>query len=296
MPSSIVLGTAQLGFSYGIANKIGQPDQALASEIIRTAWENGIMEFDTAQDYGESERVLGFAFKKLGISKKVRVISKINPSLDHCNLKTMSEALDSTLEKLGVPSLFGLMLHDEFLLSQWSHGIGDILLDFVESGKVKNTGVSVYSPDKALEALCTDGINMVQVPSNILDRRFQKEGVFELAKKKQKQVYIRSVFLQGLILMEPDDLPDHMLFARPVLDRIKSLAETLNITRHELAQGYLRAKVPEGKLVIGVDMPAQITENLNYWAKEPLVNLITLVEQSFENIDEKILNPSLWRS
>jgi len=208
----------------------------------------------------------------------------------------MSGALDETLAKLRVPSLYGLMLHDENLLSQWPHGIGDILQSFIASGKIKNAGISVYSPDKALEALHTDDINLVQVPSNILDRRFQKKGVFELAVKKKKQIYIRSVFLQGLILMEPDDLPDHMLFARPVLERIRSLAETLNITRHELALGYLKAKVQEAKLVVGVDTPAQITENLNYWAKKPLANLVAMVEQSFDHMDEKILNPGLWRS
>jgi aryl-alcohol dehydrogenase-like predicted oxidoreductase len=296
MPSSLVLGTAQLGFPYGIANITGQPDLVLASEIIRTAWENGIREFDTAQDYGESEKALGAAFAKLGIPKKARVISKINPSIDHCDLQMMSGALDASLEKLGVPFLYGLMLHDENLLGQWTHGLGDILQSFIASGKVKNAGVSVYSPDKALEALHIDGINLLQIPSNILDRRFQKKGVFELAVRKKKKIYIRSVFLQGLILMEPDDLPDYMLFARPVLERIKYLAESLNITRNELALGYLRAKVPEAKLVIGVDTPAQISENMNYWKKKPLVNLISMVEQSFDFMDEKILNPSLWRS
>lgn len=295
MTISLVLGTAQLGFPYGIANKTGQPDQALATEIIQTAWENGIGEFDTAQDYGESESVLGTAFDKLGISQKVMIISKINPSLDHINPQVILQALNSTLEKLGVSCLFGLMLHDENLLIQWSRGIGDVLRSFVASGKVEHLGVSVYSPDKAIEALCMEDIDLIQVPFNILDRRFQKKGVFELAAKKKKQVYIRSVFLQGLILMDPDDLPEYMSFARPLLYRIKSVADRLIVTRHELALGYLKAKVPEAKLVIGVDTPSQIKANVNYWMKTPLAGLVAMVEESFDHVDEKILNPSLWR-
>jgi len=296
MPSSLVLGTAQLGFPYGIANKIGQPDEVLATEIIATAWVNGIREFDTAQDYGVSEKVLGTAFAKLGIAQEARVISKINPALDHRNPQTMFRALDGTLDKLGVPCLFGLMLHDENLLSQWSQGVGDILWGFVASGKVKNLGVSVYSPDKAIEALWIEDINLIQVPFNILDRRFLKKGVFELAAMKKKQIYTRSVFLQGLILMEPDDLPENMFFAKPVLVRIKSFAENMNITRHELALGYLRAKTPDVKVVVGIDTPAQIKENVQCWMKEPLASLITMVEETFDHLDEKILNPSLWRT
>jgi len=55
--SHLVLGTAQLGLPYGIANQTGQPDQVVATAIIREAWNQGIREFDTAQGYGDSEQV-----------------------------------------------------------------------------------------------------------------------------------------------------------------------------------------------------------------------------------------------
>lgn len=293
--SSIVLGTVQLGLPYGVANKIGMPNQARVTDIIRTAWQIGIREFDTAQDYGVSENVLGIAFAKLGISGEAKVISKINPEIDHCDSKVMAKALDSSLEKLGVPSLFGLMLHKEDMLYNWSNGLKDILQGFIVSGKVKKLGVSVYSPDRALEALNIKEIDIIQVPSNILDRRFERQGVFELSEKKKRQVYIRSVFLQGLILMEPEDLPSNMFFAKPVLNKIKSLAHELNVTRHELALGYLKEKIPGAKLIVGVDTPEQIIENLMYWEKKPLSNLISLVLEYFPQLDEKILNPTLWR-
>jgi aryl-alcohol dehydrogenase-like predicted oxidoreductase len=292
--SSLVLGTAQLGFPYGIANKTGQPDQRTVRQIIRTAWDNGIKEFDTAQDYGDSEKVLGVAFAELGILKEAVVLSKINPKFDHCNFLSMSKALDESLDKLAVPCLAGLMLHNEDMLCQWSNGIEDILRGFVTAGKVKNIGVSVYSPEKALEALTIDGIDMIQIPSNLLDRRFEKKGVFELASRKKKQVYIRSVFLQGLILMDSKDLPAHMAFAKPILNKIKMLSQELNLTRHEIALGYLKEKFPKAKLIVGVDTPEQVIENVASWGKKPTNNIIPLVSKYFDQLDEKILNPSLW--
>lgn len=63
----LVLGTAQLGMSYGIANKTGLPDLATATAIVQTAWESGICEFDTAQAYGKSEQVLSQALSELGV-------------------------------------------------------------------------------------------------------------------------------------------------------------------------------------------------------------------------------------
>jgi aryl-alcohol dehydrogenase-like predicted oxidoreductase len=294
LSASLVLGTVQLGLSYGIANKTGRPDQSVVTDIVRTAWEKGVREFDTAQDYGMSEQALGAAFVQLGISKEAKLISKINPELDHGDPSIMKKALGESFEKLRVRCLWGLMLHKEELLCRWSKGLGDILKSFVALGKVEHLGVSVYSPDKALEALHTEGIDMIQVPSNILDRRFEKQGVFELAAKKEKQVYIRSVFLQGLILMDPENLSARMAFARQALRKVKSLSQELNLTRQELAIGYLKLRAPQAKLVIGAETPQQVVENVASWEKNPPEALMPLVLRNFDQLDEKLLNPSLW--
>lgn len=293
--TSLVLGTVQLGLPYGIANKIGQPSQDVAADVVRTAWASGIREFDTAQDYGTSEEILGKAFAQLGVSSQAKVISKIDPQIDHGNPQAMAKAIEGSLKRLGMPCLWGLMIHKEEFLSQWPKGMGKILRDFVTAGKVKHIGVSVYSPDRALEALNMEGIDMIQAPSNILDRRFEKKKFFEQAAQRKKQVYIRSVFLQGLILMEPDALSGDMLFARPVLEKITALARELKVTRNELALGYLKERIPGAKLLIGAQMPEQILENLLAWEKEPAANLVSLVLEHFDQVDEKILNPILWR-
>ena len=292
--SMLVLGTVQFGLHYGVANKVGQPDQMAVTEIVRAAWDQGVREFDTAQDYGVSEEVLGVAFAQLGIATEAKVISKVNPDIDHNDLRAMTAALDGSLKKLGVPCLEGLMLHQEGLLSQWHEGLGDILKSFVASGKVKRIGVSVYSPGKALEALSLDGIDIIQVPSNLLDRRFEKHGIFELACQKKKQIYIRSVFLQGLILMNLEDIPSRISSVKPVLEKINALASEFGLTRQELALGYLKTRMPEAKLIIGVDTVQQVLVNTMAWRKDSPAILQTRVTETFDLVDEKILNPVLW--
>ena len=109
----LVLGTAQLGLPYGIANQTGQPDQNIATAIIHEAWKNGIREFDTAQAYGNSEQALGKALGELGISSEAKIITKLHPNLDHLDASVLSNTLNQSLERLGVSSLFGIMLHRE---------------------------------------------------------------------------------------------------------------------------------------------------------------------------------------
>ncbi|MBF0119201.1 MAG: aldo/keto reductase [Desulfobacterales bacterium] len=290
----LVLGTVQLGIPYGIANSTGQPSQKVATSIIAEAWKNGICEFDTAQGYGISESVLGIAFSELGINTKVRVISKFNPQIDHLDQDAMLNAIEASIERLRISKLYGIMLHREELLSLWNKGLFEVLKKFVLTNKAERIGISVYTPEIAIEALQTDGIDMIQIPANIFDRRFENAGVFQLAEKKKKEVFIRSVFLQGLLLMDISMIPKKMSFAIPYIEKVDKLSKELRLTRHEIAFGYIKSAIPSAKIVFGAETKEQVIENLSAWQKDVSAFLSEKVKAIFPNVDEKLLNPSLW--
>ncbi len=293
---SLVLGTAQFGSNYGIANadKGGRPDQIAVNAIVQEAWGNGIQEFDTAQGYGESEQTLGKALSELGVSAEALIISKFDPALDHLNRNALSNALNESLSRLGVQSIYGMMLHRDEMLFLWDKGLSSILCDFVLSGRVKHVGVSVYSPDNAIQALNTEGVDIVQLPTNLLDRRFETAGVFRLANKKRKTIYIRSVFLQGLILMDTDEIPEKMSFAKPAIEKLESISHELKLSRKELALGYIKSEMPDAKVVFGANTPLHVKENMACWEGKLSPSSVDKVKKIFDSVDEKILNPTLW--
>jgi aryl-alcohol dehydrogenase-like predicted oxidoreductase len=290
----LVLGTAQLGLPYGIANRTGQPNQSVATDIIREAWENGIQEFDTAQGYGESEQVLGNSLLQLKLAGKVRVITKPHPQLDHLNPDVLENAIAASLKNIGVPQIYGIMLHREEMLPLWHKGLAETLSKLSAKGMFQKVGVSVYAPAKAIEAINTEGIDMVQIPTNILDRRFEKTDIFEIAKAKKKEVYIRSIFLQGLLLMDTGLIPDRMSFAKPVIEKLESLSKDFGLTRHEIALGYIKSEMPAARIVFGAEIKEQVTENLAAWQKDFPTGLNEKIRVSFSSVSERILNPSLW--
>ena len=292
--SRLVLGTAQLGMDYGVANTTGQPAYNTARSIVQEAWECGIREFDTAQAYGKSEKVLGRIIKDLGITSKAKVITKFAPDVDHSDRAALDKALKISMNNLGVESLYGLMLHREDMLDLWEKGLGRYLMGIVDSGRVSHVGVSVYSPEKAIQALNTEGISMVQLPTNIIDRRFERDGVFQLADDVGKTIYIRSIFLQGLLLMSIDSLPQHMRFAAQVLNRLNSLACDVGLNIKELCIGYIKNTFPHARLVFGAETQEQARENLKYWNMIWPDGLTQRIQTEFEDVDEMILNPSLW--
>lgn len=292
--SRLVLGTAQLGMPYGIANTTGQPDFETAVSIIKNAWEYGIREFDTAQAYGESETVLGRAFASLGISNDVRIITKLDPKLEPNQGQKIKRAINGSLERLQIPSLYGLMLHREEWLDNLNNGLGKTLRSLVLDGTVQHLGVSLYTPVKALRALALDILDMIQVPANILDHRFADAGVFTLADEKGKLVYIRSVFLQGLLLMKPEDLPSNMAFVKPTLSNIDNLCAKYKYTRQKIALLYIKGKYPQARIIFGAETPTQLELNLNIWEDNLTSNVEINELESLLIVDERIINPSRW--
>ena len=291
----LVLGTAQLGMNYGISNTTGQPNSKTAEMIVETAWESRIREFDTAQAYGESEKVLGHCLSRLGITNEVSIISKTHPDIDHLDLTKMQIALETSLNNLKCDHLYGYMLHKEELLNQWDKGLESILVNFVDKeALVKNIGISVYSPERAIQALKTDHISIVQLPSNILDRRFENAGVFELADRLQKTVYVRSVFLQGLLLMDVKDVPNKMEFVIPVMEKVESIVKEAGLSRHDLALGYAKKAYPNAKIVFGVETQEQLKNNLKSWERSLSLSFVERAKNEFNYVENKILNPVLW--
>lgn len=293
-PSRLVLGTAQLGMDYGIANKTGKPDMRMARDIVCTAWEGGIRHFDTAQGYGESEQVLGEILTELGVANQALIVTKLAPQIDHQNKKDMEVALRQSIEKLKLDRLYSVLLHKDEFLDIFSTGLADILKSFVTEGLVEKIGISFYSSAKARVALEQGIISILQVPANVCDHSFYEAGIFDLAEKKGAEIYIRSVFLQGLLLMDTDNLPVKMQYAAPIIQATEELCKELNMSRQELTLSYIKQKYPHAFVVIGTETKQQLVNNLAAWNSNQVLSITRRVDEIFANIDEKIINPTLW--
>lgn len=292
--SRLVLGTAQLGMPYGIANKSGKPDSRLAMAIVEAAWKGGIRRFDTAQGYGDSEKVLGLALHDLGISDQAQVISKLDPSLDYMDREAVKSAIHKSLDNLKISCLHGFMLHREEIINHFSEGIIDTLNDFINEGTIKNIGISVYSPERAIQAMQYESIKLIQLPANILDHRFRSHGVFDFAKQNKKEIYIRSVFLQGLILLTGSNIPDQMKFAKEVVEDLDAFCRENGICGRELAISYVKCRYPESYILFGAETVGQVEDNIVSWDYTVGEELMHMIDERYGHVDENIINPLRW--
>lgn len=300
--SKLMLGTAQLGGKYGIANVVGMPTKQECCDIIQHALSSGVESFDTAPGYGESEVRIGECLKELShMQTSARVVTKI-PSVHSLGLATEKErnrfvlsTIMASLKNLHRCQLDIVLLHDPKDMTLQNGEILKLLLDLKNRNVIKKIGVSIYDIndiDVYLELGCFDSI---QVPINIFDQRLLGNGLMEKLSRKDIEVFARSIYLQGLLLMDPENLPTQLRSAKKPLELLAKLSIDTRMPIKELSLLFVRDLPGLSKIIVGCETKDQLIDNLTLIEKPPLKEeTIREIYTLFSNIPIEIIDPRMW--
>jgi len=280
----MVLGTAQFGMDYGIANINGKPKKKEVFGILDLACEKGIRQFDTAPGYG-SEALLGEFIMANNLQDEAIVLTKI-PSLEGVSdyEKFIRTSLELSLKNLGC-SIDVLFFHnpaDSGLLLKYPQFFENLLRDY----PVLTLGVSVYET-KEVKVLSGCPFELAfQFPFNVLDRRFEHVNVPEGKR------YARSVFLQGL-LATPNGLRKGA--PRELSDLQKKYYQIINAQGLDpiaLAIYFVAKSEHTDYFLVGLDSEEQLQEIFNSsFDLNPLIKDFDLLLSTIHN---KWLDPRTW--
>lgn len=296
--SGVVLGTAQLGGLYGVANRSGVPDAASARALIEAAWEAGITTFDTAAAYGGSEAALGRALRELGIADEAVVITKVRPlSPEEAASASSSRAairasVTRSSELLGLPRIPVLMMHREVDAQRV-----DLAAELVAEGLCDHVGVSTSNePGPAAEFAKNPCIDALQVPLNVLDPRHRVAGTFSASAEHDVTVFVRSVFLQGLLLMPERNIHPLLRGIVPARRALQAVADDTGLSLAQLALRYVLTQPGDVRVVIGAEAPEQIRENLElYGTGEGLApETMAAVADAVGDLPHFLITPNDW--
>lgn len=286
MIRKIALGTVQFGIDYGINNQRGKIPAGEVHEILMYALEKGIDTLDSAYVYEDSEKVIG-EFIKLK-KPEVKIISKfsLNGELQ------VEDIVEASLQRLNLENLYGYLVHDFNTFSK-DPKIWDALIRLKSMHRIEKIGFSLYFP-KDLQYLLENNIQMdiVQVPFSVFDQRFS--SMFASLKERGIEIQVRSVFLQGLVFKNIDDLDAEFLDLREKLLYLRSLSKQIDIPISGTCINFAALNQYIDKIVIGVDSLANLKENikvLNY--RDKVTKIYSELSSLFE-VDESIIIPSNW--
>ncbi len=285
------LGTVQWGMDYGISNRQGQTSSQEVTSILNAAYRAGISLVDTASLYGSAEQVLGgsnlTAFKVVTKTPKFQ-----NNSITSSDTDNLKKGFHASLQKLGLNSVYGLLLHDvNNIFAREGSRLVNALDQLRSEGLVLKIGVTVYSSLQIYKTLDYFKPDIVQLPINVLDQRLVHDGTLTHLSRLGIEVHARSVFLQGLLLMDAKAIPNSFQPWLPILMKWHQACRDHAVSPLDAAISYVCNLPDVSFALVGVQNLSQLKE-------------ITVASGSVDGFDfnqlscndANLLDPTTWVS
>lgn len=302
--SRFVLGTAQLGMSYGATNRSGKPADQEAGVLLQEAMRAGINVFDTAPAYGEAESRLGAG---LHGSEEAKIITKLTVSDEALALGSrairaeVEASVFRSLTRMRRDHIDAVLLHK----AEQRHipALVEALDELRAAGRIGALGVSIYTPDEAHDVLNDARWGVLEHPYNLASARQWHSVSARLmgGERGDVSVLVRSVFLQGVLVHGPQrwngrlaPTPD-LLAMQGWLRQAARRLERRSLP--DVCLAFVRAQPWIHGVVVGVDSPQQLRQNIDLFTSEPLsLEEATALMAGAPEVADNVLDPRRWQA
>ncbi|GAC1391742.1 MAG: aldo/keto reductase [Ktedonobacteraceae bacterium] len=173
------------------------------TQAYKACLDAGLNFFDTAEIYGsgESERILGECVRRDG--RPAIIASKFAPLPTRLSARTVLNALDKSLERLGMSQIDLYQIHWPYTFLS-INSLMDALAQAYRAGKIRAIGVSNYSANQMRQAharLARHDIPLAsnQVHYSLLHRKPESNGVLAACRELHVALIAYSPLEQGLL-------------------------------------------------------------------------------------------------
>lgn len=286
MPT-IAIGTANFGMQYGVANIDGRLSKKSVEEILALAKSRGVTCLDTANAYGESQKLLG----EIDV-RDWRIISKISSVPPGCIdvAAYVRTQISLILDSLKVSEFDTVLVHNaKDLMSDIGEQVFEEIQKAQSKGQVRKIGVSIYDPNDLELITNRFNLDLVQAPINVFDNRLQDSGWLDRLVSTGIEVHARSVFLQGVLLS--NNVQNNSFFKpwKSTFEKWNSFCETtknaplMNCIKHVNSYDMV------SNVVIGFDSAQNLSEVFDAFCEPP--QRISGIDFG---VDDQLINPAIW--
>ena len=287
--SELCLGTMTFG-NKGFWEVMGGLKQPEVDLLVREAFEQGINFFDTANVYslGESETLLGQAFKNIGLPRDEIVVATKSPGIMNESPNGRGQSrfhiyneVDASLRRLQLDHIDLYQLHGFDPLTPIEESLS-ALNDLVRSGKIRYIGLCNMAAWQVMKALGVSRARhwsefaSVQAYYSIAGRDIERE-VFPLVQDQKLGLMIWSPlaggFLSGKYKRDQtapagarrtdfDFPPLNKDMAFNCLDAMEPVAQSHGVSVAQVALAWILSKQAVSSIIIGARRIEQLKDNL----------------------------------
>ena len=285
MYKKIILGTAQFGNKYGIANKTGQINFPEVFKILNYLKKKKINYLDTASAYNQSETKIGRYFQKT--NKKFRVITKFSFKGNN----NIEKQFIKSLRLLGyLPDTILAHNYRDYINPKFHEQIKNIKKKYL----IKNIGVTLNKVSELNKILRYKKPDVIQVPINILNKSFLDKNIIKLLKEKSIRILGRSIFLQGLFYKDKKFVFKKFKNVKKKYMQLLEISSHEKMTLGELSLVWANQLKEVDNIILGVDNLSHLKKNLDSLKKRISKESYNLIKKiNLEN--NRITKPYLWK-
>ena len=283
----IILGSAQFGDRYGISKDKNIIKKREAKNILKFSQKNNIICLDTADRYKGSIKILHKQnLKEWKISLKIssETISKLNTK------KKFNNFFFKNLKKLNQKKFEYFLFHEsQDLLTSKGEKVYEYLTILQKKGFINKIGVSAYSLNEMKKIIKNYKINVVQVPYNIFDQRLKESNLINTLKNMNIELHVRSIFLQGLLLLKKNKIPKKFLKWQDKFNLWYKFLKKNKTTALSECLNFVFSNKDIDKIVIGINSIDHL--------KEIVLLKKNFVKRNFETFKSKdvnLIDPRKW--
>jgi uncharacterized protein len=243
---------SELGFG-GIP--IIRLDKETATGVLRRAYDQGIILYDTANAYRDSEEKIGYAFA--GMRDKIIIATKTIRR----DAEGVMEHLENSLRMLKTDYIDVYQLHQIAQDKEWGYvnnpnGALEAVAKAKEQGKIRFIGVTSHNLAMAVKLVKTGLFSTIQFPFNFIEDE-AKDELHAAAQERGVGIFVMKPFGGGVIdnasiafkflRQHPHAIPLPGFDSKERVDEVVSLYQQQNIVTEKDLQLMERYRIELGK-------------------------------------------------
>lgn len=284
----LVIGTANFLKKYTYKDRIVSEKEII--KILNLAYSKKISHLDTAFNYDKFYKLS----KKINF-KKFKISTKINLSTNQVQKKDFPKKTFSLIKQK--TKLFKISNFENLFIHNFDElNLSDLLLikkTFIYLKKTKiiqKIGISIYDKKSINKIKYFDCVDIIQLPINLIDRKFIKKRTINFFKKKKIKIQARSIFLQGLLLDNVSNLKSNKFKRNLTLIKFDEWVKKNKTTSLKACVAFIKNLNYLDSFVIGVENCSQVREIIHLLKSKKKYNYPKNIYTS----DKKITDPRTW--
>ena len=151
--------------------------------------------------------------------------------------------------------------------------------------------MSVYDPKEIKILIKNFDLEIIQAPLNIFDRRIIHSEITNELRNRNIILQVRSIFLQGLLLMNIDSLPTYFDSWSEHMTKWDKFNKSNKLNAIESCISFIKNQNLIDEVVVGINNLKQLKEIYNYFTKK---NKIYFYDELANN-DLGLIDPRNWK-